>query len=56
MKTVLVLVLSLSIASAGCASASGTRVPVQMPTISDTTSFANAHSMQRRSCRSCAPL
>jgi hypothetical protein len=40
MKTVLVLVLSLSIVSAGCSSASGGRVPVQMPTVSDTTTMA----------------
>ena len=40
MKTVLVLVLSLSIVSAGCASASGARVPMQMPTVSDTTTMA----------------
>lgn len=40
MKKVLVLVLSLSIVSAGCASTS-TRVPVQVPTVSDTTTMAD---------------
>ena len=38
MKRVLVLILSLSIVSVGCASTS--RVPVQVPTVSDTTTMA----------------
>lgn len=41
MKTFLVLLLSMSIVSAGCASTSSGRVPVQMPTVSDTTTMAD---------------
>ena len=40
MNRVLVLILSLSIVSAGCSSASGGRVPVQVPSTSDTTTMA----------------
>jgi hypothetical protein len=40
MKRVLAAVLSIAIASAGCASASGTRTPVQLPTVGDTSAMA----------------
>jgi len=41
MKKVLTLVLCLATATVGCSSASGGRVPVQMPTVSDTSAMAD---------------
>jgi hypothetical protein len=41
MKAFLVLLLSTSLVTAGCSSASGGRVPVQMPTVGDTTAMAD---------------